>query len=273
MLFLLGIVAVSLIILLLSRLSEWVERWKVERKKEEHYHRRAHYYERYGNTSQPARNAIAARLHSIANQLDTYKEQQKRSEHKRTAREIITLIVIGFTALFAFGSDWIFYNQLDEMREERRAWLGPVTAGIEGDLTISKPLSIVINYQNTGKEPALNVFYDLSPDTISIADDKAGGTVQRVANYVGRCSATSEREGYGVAYPSAGFSTYSVATKVDAAKIDWDVIYGTKYVLVNGCFVYHTLGTTRRSSYCFFFQNGKTRKAAWNFCPTGNFAN
>jgi hypothetical protein len=110
-----GLAALALLILGLSQLSNWVQRWHVERKKEQNYQSGAHYRERYGNTTQSNRNAVAARLHSIANQFDTYKEQLKRQERKRATRETITLVVIGFTAFFAFGSDWIFYLQLDEM--------------------------------------------------------------------------------------------------------------------------------------------------------------
>jgi hypothetical protein len=55
--------------------------------------------------------------YTIADQIKYYRNQQMRADRRRTTREIITIIGIGFTALFAFGSNILFYWQYGEMHQ------------------------------------------------------------------------------------------------------------------------------------------------------------
>jgi hypothetical protein len=61
--------------------------------------------------------------------------------------------------------------------------------------------------------------------------------------------------------------------EIPGASIDWDVMYGVKFIVLTGCYVYITNNETRRTTFCNFFQNGRTSARSWAFCPTGNYAN
>lgn len=186
----------AILIFALWQASVWVQNWQIKRNEEKQHRRRQHYYERYPNIKKRDPFAIRAHVQAIADQLQGYREQQERSERRRAARENLTIVGIFITAALALGQGWIFYNQLNEMQEDRRAWVGPYQAGFEGTLMPNMPIAVHVQYQNTGREPALDAFYDLEHFTVNIADDQAGVTVRRIATYVGRCFATPPREGY-----------------------------------------------------------------------------
>ena len=274
MLFLLCIAILGTLIFAASRVSEWIYARQINRKHEKSYQRREQYYERYGNTTKPSSNAIAARLHSIYHQFNAYKEQQHRQERKRTTREVITLIVIGITAFFAFGSDWIFYDQLTEMRVERRAWVGPISAGFSGALPkVGEESTFSVEFHNTGREPAFDLFSDLTPFMATLEDTTDGVTAARIDEYVRSCRLINPALGKNVAFPTTAFSHYTSGKRIDGHFIDWNIIYGISLLFVNGCYVYNTLGVTHRTSFCFVFQNGpKMTPQSWAFCQTGNNA-
>jgi hypothetical protein len=164
-------------------------------------------------------------------------------------------------------------DQLSEMKSSGRAWVGPVTAAIEGNtIKLNELTKVIVSYHNTGREPGLDLFSDLFVDSISIEEDQSGIAAQKIASYVTRCRATESPRDSGVAFPTSGFSTYNLTTTIDGSLIDYDILYGVKMIIVTGCLVYKTLDTVHRSSFCFFFQNGRTPANAWAFCRNGNHA-
>src|SRR5204862_381599 len=54
--------------------------------------------------------------------------------------------------------------------------------------------------------------------------------------------------------------------------IDWDVLYGTKILVVPGCYAYRTGGQTHHSAFCFFYQHGFSNPNDWAICQGGNYA-
>ena len=218
---------------------------------------------------------VADRLRSIAKQFGDYKEHQNRYERNRTTRDAITLIVISITATLAFGSDWIFFKQLGEMREERRAWVGPVSASFQnGGPTINnigKDAMIVLPFHNSGREPAIDLFIDVQPYVLSLDEDKRGVTAKHIQQYIKWCDSQTPTPGGQVVFPTTGASFYNLNITISGIDMSWDLLYGRELIVLTGCFVYITLNTPHKTSYCFAFQNGKIPPNALAFCG-GNYA-
>jgi hypothetical protein len=272
--FFLALAGLATLIFGLSHGSVWVQRWQVERKEEKDRARQQKYHERYPNNQRRGPLAIPAHIYAVANKLEAYQRQQERSERRRAAREKLTIGGIFITAFLALGQGWIFYNQLEEMREERRAWVGPLSAGFPNGLPqVGNPGTVTVQYHNTGREPAIDVFADLSPYVVTLTEDQQGVSATHIAEYVGRCRATQPVIGSQVVFPTTGFSAYTTARIIEGELIDWNIMYGTSLIFITGCYVYTTLGIIHRTSFCFFFQNGpKMTPQNWIFCPTGNYA-
>jgi hypothetical protein len=207
--------------------------------------------------------------------------QQWMTNKPGSMNEKITTVVSSLTAFFAFlaaaaaiASGWIFYGQLEEMREERRAWVGPISAGFQNGLPqTGSPATVSVQYHNTGREPATDVFSDLSPYLVTLTEDLEGIPTAHIAQYVTKCRTMQPIIGAQTVFPTTGFSAYTAGRVIEELLIDWNVLYGTSFLYVTGCYVYNTLGVTHRTSFCFWFQNGpKMTAQSWAFCPTGNYA-
>jgi hypothetical protein len=174
----------------------------------------------------------------------------------------------------AIWSGWVFHGQLQEMREEKRAWVGPIGAGLPNGLPQEgNPATIVVQYRNTGREPAFDVVANSSVWIITLAAYQEGAGRAQIEQSVEQCRQTQPAVGAQVVFPSTGFSCYTGSSLIEGHFIDWDVLYGTRLISIMGCYVYNTLGITHRTSYCFWFQNGTLATAqSWGFCSTGNYA-
>jgi hypothetical protein len=174
----------------------------------------------------------------------------------------------------AFASAWIFYQQLQEMREEKRAWVGPISAGFANGLPQEgNPATVNVQHHNTGREPAIDVFSDLSPYVVTLEEDQAGVTATHVRQFVEKCREKQPVIGAQVIFPTTSSSYYTTSTIIEGNLIDWDVLYGTRLIIITGCYVYKTLGITHRTSFCYWFQNSPRMTAqSWGFCLVGNYA-
>jgi hypothetical protein len=64
---------------------------------------------------------------------------------------------------------------------------------------------------------------------------------------------------------------YNASVRIRSDLIDWDVVYGRKYVYVHACVVYQTFGEVRHTSVCYYAQADKT-VGNLPFCDKGNRA-
>src|SRR5712691_606895 len=62
-------------------------------------------------------NAIAKQIQVVADNLNTYKEQQNTDDSKERTLNKVTIFLVFLTAAFTGGSWWEFKGQLDEMRK------------------------------------------------------------------------------------------------------------------------------------------------------------
>ena len=68
------------------------------------------------------------------------------------------LVIVGvITAAVLAVQAIILINQLGEMRTDQRAWIAPIGARLNGELIAGQPINVLVDFANSGKEPALNV--------------------------------------------------------------------------------------------------------------------
>jgi hypothetical protein len=164
----------------------------------------------------------------------------------------------------------------DNMIASQRAWLGPLTATINS-VQKDKGFDGIIQYQNTGKEPAVDVFPSAIGKTYSLDEWNNGTAVQDIDSAANSCLAFTELpHGLGVAYPTVGFSTYQFhfdtskgQTPISATD---DMIAGQAVFKIQGCFIYRTVGGVHHSAFCYFYQANFTTLPNLNICTVGSTA-
>jgi hypothetical protein len=73
----------------------------------------------------------------------------------------------------------------EAMIASERAWVGPSNARSDGPPVAAKPLDVVVEYKNTGREPALNSVYDVQYK-IGKLDDPA--LLSEVSKFIDQCN-------------------------------------------------------------------------------------
>ena len=158
-------------------------------------------------------------------------------------------LVLGTWALALVGL-WALWDNQTALERSQRAWISPFAALHDGPLQAGKAFPIRITYQNTGKEPAIDVsdnYYGGFADMIET--NKGWDSLAVPPNH--SCDGVKPRKGQWVVYPSAINQRQFVAAP---DKVDQSLINGTKALYIHGCFVYRTFGKTHRSSYCFYLE-------------------
>ena len=187
------------------------------------------------------------------------------------ARETAIIVAVTIVALFALGSDWIFYRQLTQLRAEQRAWLGPQYARSDRPPSFGKAFEVSVSYQNTGKEPAGDVVSETAPFAVAL-DQATSATVDRkIKDAADHCLALAPGAGAKVVYPGTAAADRTPIS-VRRELIDWEFLYGVKILVVPGCYAYKSGGTTHHSAFCFFYQHGFSNPNNWPLCQAGNYA-
>jgi hypothetical protein len=155
------------------------------------------------------------------------------------------------------------------MVASERAWVGPRNARSDIAPEMGKGLNIIVEYQNTGREPALETIADA--EAFAAADTVE--TAAKINGFINQCKMQWIPTKKGVVFPAGPTSSsYELTEPFATDDIDQDVIDGTKFIFIDGCFVYKSAGTIHRTSFCYFFNNKKTKPANWNICGVGNDA-
>ena len=189
-----------------------------------------------------------------------------------TVRDIVLIVAVALLALIALGSDWVFYRQLDEMRAARRAWLAPQSARSDKAPVVGRTFEVSVLTQNSGAEPAVDIFADAAPFTVALSDAGAPSVDRNIRDALNHCLATKPGERTRVVYPNPAGANDRTTLSVKRELIDWDVLYGTKILVVPGCYAYRTGGQTHHSAFCFFYQHGFSNPNDWAICQGGNSA-
>jgi hypothetical protein len=158
------------------------------------------------------------------------------------------------------------------MLQAQRAWIGPRDARLETKPIAGQKNKFTVEYQNTGREPALSFVFDATPLIFSSADEANGALGSKMLNYVQKCIAMPVRVLAGVVFPTSGFTVSQLTIPIDETLIDEGVATGTKAILVQGCFAYQTGNAIRHSAFCYFYKADKSDIAHLNVCLSGNYA-
>jgi hypothetical protein len=154
----------------------------------------------------------------------------------------------------------------------QRAWVGPSNAAFLTEPTVGKPLEIVINYQNSGREPALDFVYFGEPFPATTAEDNSGVAALKISQYLEACKAIRETRVGSVVYPSTGFSSYTLNAKTKDDFVDEAIAKGDKMIFFQGCFLYKTFDAPRHSYFCYFYKQGQSKSQNLNICAGGHYA-
>jgi hypothetical protein len=159
-----------------------------------------------------------------------------------------------------------------------RAWISPVgaTLGALPSAPSTDEITVLVPFRNTGHEPATDASIISGTDSITI-DATYNEIHAKERSFEDYCfsipgvmhdtSAVSF-----VIFPgSSAANDYNGSITIRPDLIDWDVVYGKKYVYLHACVVYQTFGQVRHTSVCYYLQAGKT-VGSLPFCDKGNRA-
>jgi uncharacterized protein YecT (DUF1311 family) len=164
-------------------------------------------------------------------------------------------------------------NSDKAMMQAQRAWIGPRDARLESKPVAGQKNKFVVEYQNTGKEPALDFVFDAATLVSTDAEETDGRTGKKMTDYLLKCVNTPARALAGVVFPTSGFAASQLSVDINEKMIDDDVAAGTnKALIVQGCFAYQTGNIVRHSAFCFFYRANRSDSAHLNVCLSGNYA-
>lgn len=198
--------------------------------------------------------------------------------------EKFSFFLMVFTFILAIATVGLWIATRDLVNDAKkssitnlRAWLGPTNASMNSDLGKSQPIEIVVEYQNTGKEPATNFMHTIElsaipsktffPQIPDNGDDIIGGGY----GWVVSCDPSKQSAGP-VVFPSSGVNSYRLNAILDKKLIDDSVISGDKVIVLQGCFAYKTTGKIHHSLFCYYYKSGVTKIANLDICPSGQYA-
>lgn len=159
---------------------------------------------------------------------------------KATDKFSVALVAVGFFQLLTF-------EKTDRtLRLQQRAWLGPVDAFLAAPMVKGQPISVGIVFENTGKEPALDVFniaagYGGGPAYLQTTGPRDEGNF---------CMGIHPVDGFPAIFPTANRKI--LAAMQNRVIADDGLIDGWRILIVTGCAAYATLGESHSSSYCFW---------------------
>jgi hypothetical protein len=159
-----------------------------------------------------------------------------------------------------------------------RAWISPVSATL-GAIPSAPPteaIAVPVPFRNTGHEPATDAFIVGGSDSITIdaTYDQIHAKERAFEDYCFSISvAKDDKSAVSIVIFPGGSATndYSGSITIRPDVIDWDAVYGKKYVFLHACVVYQTFGKVRHTSVCYYAQAGKT-VGSLPFCDKGNRA-
>jgi len=159
-----------------------------------------------------------------------------------------------------------------------RAWVSPVSATL-GAIPSAPPteaINVPVPFRNTGHEPATDASIVSGTDSIAIdaTYDQIHDKERAFEDYCFSISGIKDdASAVSIVIFPGGSATndYSGPITIRPDVIDWDVVYGKKYVFLHACVVYQTFGKLRHTSVCYYAQAGKT-VGSLPFCDKGNRA-
>jgi len=188
------------------------------------------------------------------------------------------LVIVGaITAAVLTIQAIILINQLGEMRTDQRAWIAPIGARLNGELITGQPINVLVDFANSGKEPALNLI-NVATAGISFPMSEQELTAElkfgpAAPSAIDRCAIAIPRNGFPAIYPA---TVQHQAADIGNAWIADDAVLNRKRIFfLHGCFGYLTMSEVHHSQYCFWLNmepDPGTGKPHFRPCIVGNHA-
>ncbi len=190
--------------------------------------------------------------------------------------------VIVLVLAVTLSTGWLLFQQVRELRSwvaenqrvlasalaHQRAWVGPTVARVDGPIEAGKPVTVVVEYANTGREAAVNLASGV--DLIAAAPKEE----VKLQALFQKCSAAAPAGGL-VVFPSNGAGVHQMATTMKPELSDKELADGTKVLVVSGCFVYRSAGSdaVRHTYFCYAY-NAKqgNKQGIMGLCNGANAA-
>ena len=187
---------------------------------------------------------------------------------------ISSLGIIGSLVIAKFAAD----DAHMALVAANRAWIGPVSATL-GAIPSAPPteaITVPVPFRNTGHEPATDAFIVNGADSIETdaSYDEIHKKERVFEDYCFSISGVADdRSAVSIVIFPGGLAAndYNGSITIKPELIDWDVVYGKKYLFLHACVVYQTFGQVRHTSVCYYSQAGKTI-GSLPFCDKGNRA-
>jgi hypothetical protein len=235
--------------------------------------------------------AESAAFQALIREIHHSEEQHQRAEHDlgaaqlSTAKSLNRITAIGATVsvlalLAVLASVIIAKHAADDGRRAvvaaNRAWVGPINVSLDKAPRIDRDTLIAtIQFNKFGKEPAIKGEVIVEPVTVPI-----NMLIADLHNFqTGYARSCLKRPLTGIEqvfFPEIIGSSYHEIHKIDYHLIDWDVIYGLKYIIIRGCIIYDSFSVVRHTAFCGFFQTGGDQDkflVGLHMCDKGNDAN
>ena len=182
-------------------------------------------------------------------------------------------LVLGTWALAVVGI-LSLRDSADSISRSQRAWAGPNGASIDGSVSQGQPVAVKISVINTGREPARNFVYQLTPIIASADDSTASGWLStNIRQSVAACLKSQSIPGAQVLFPSTGFGGgFVFSQQFPKEMITKEIVDGTFVLVVEGCLIYDAANKTRHSTFCYFYRGKATKPDNLNLCSGGNTA-
>jgi len=220
------------------------------------------------------RDQQAAERELAAAQLRTAKSLNRITAVGAIVGAISSLGIIGSLVIAKIGAD----DAHMALVVANRAWIGPVGATLDAipSAPPGEDITVPLPFRNTGHEPATDASIVGGSDSFSIdaTYDEIHAREQSFEDYcfsIPAAKGTASAESI-VVFPGGNASNdYNASISIRSDLIDWDVVYGRKYVYVHACVIYQTFGEVRHTSVCYYAQAGRTI-GSLPLCDKGNKA-
>jgi hypothetical protein len=193
-----------------------------------------------------------------------------------------TVLLVGATAYSAHVLNVTDHTLRETLEASGRAWVMPKYIQLFEPIEVNRNTKVLLYFGNVGREPAINVGGDSEIKFVKIpitgrqAQPSDIGAWINDAGFGDPCIKAEKERYFGVIYPSG--NPESNSSPVSSEIATKEAKEGSALIVVKGCFVYETMGKTRRSKYCFFYnsiiavQRPPEHKNHFQPCTVGNDA-
>jgi hypothetical protein len=240
----------------------------LKEKRAEYILRRAHRQEFQGAGAFHIRRMAEAGNYDsekLKNAWDWLRVQDTKFQRLAFITSIVAIGISG-TAL------WISYNSSENARKADRAWVGAATMRLSDKPAVGNELRFILDYQNSGRQPAQDVFYDM--DSYTFNKNMTSDIAARATRHISRCKSSPPSADRLTIFPGKGtFEAYRVPKEF----VTTTVTGGSDIIITDGCFVYRTLNKIHRTAFCFEYDAQIARgddggKPVMNLCNHGHYA-